>query len=125
MEGRLIPETLSWLDPWVMNLLQNPVGVQWMHRLLGTVLAVAVIAFALLVQRSDADAVSRRLNLAFFGLILLQYLLGVLTLLYFVPISLAVAHQALAMVLFGVWVWWWHHAGEVEVVDPAPAPAAG
>mgnify|MGYP001095154975 CR=1 FL=1 len=116
MEGRVVPPSLYWLEPVVANFFRNPVGVQWMHRVLGTLLALVVLGFYVQVRRSDADAGSRRLNGVFLVLILVQYLLGVLTLLYFVPVALAVIHQAAAMVLFGVWVWWWHHARELEPV---------
>ncbi len=54
---------------------------------------------------------------------LVQYLLGVLTLLYFVPVALAVIHQATAMVLFGVWVWWVHHVRELDLEPASPAAA--
>jgi heme a synthase len=41
MEGRLVPPTLLWLDPALLNFVQNPIAVQWMHRVLGTALALA------------------------------------------------------------------------------------
>jgi cytochrome c oxidase assembly protein subunit 15 len=116
MDGRLVPESLYWLEPAILNFFQNPVAVQWTHRVLGTVLGLVVIGVWLMVRRSDADRHSRRLNTAFLVGILVQYLLGVLTLIYFVPVSLAVIHQATAMVLFGVWVWWWHHVRELAPV---------
>ena len=114
MEGKLVPPSMYWLEPAILNFFQNPVAVQWMHRFLGTVLGLLVLGFFVQVARSDADARSRRLNLVFLAGVLVQYLLGVLTLLYFVPVSLAVIHQAAAMILFGVWVWWWHHVRELE-----------
>lgn len=43
------------------------------------------------------------------GLIATQYLLGIATLLWRVPIGLAVAHQALALAIVGVWIAWVHH----------------
>ena len=121
MEGELVPPTLFWLEPAVLNFFQNPVGVQWMHRVLGTVLGLLVIGFFVQVARSDADPYSRRLNGIFLALILLQYLLGVLTLIFYVPISLAVIHQALAMILLGVWVWWWHHVRELPAESGSAA----
>jgi heme a synthase len=116
MGGGLIPPNLLWLDPLWLNPLENPVAVQWVHRVLGTVLGVAAIALFLRVLRSDADPVSRRFNVALLGLVLAQYLLGVLTLIYHVPVSLGVAHQAMAMVIFGVWLMWVHHARELRRV---------
>ncbi|HUG42309.1 MAG TPA: COX15/CtaA family protein [Longimicrobiales bacterium] len=121
MEGRLVPPTLLWLEPPLLNFVQNPITVQWVHRVLGTLLALAAIALFVRVLRAGVDRASARLNLAFFGLMVAQYALGVLTLIRFVPVSLAVAHQATAMVMFGVWVWWWHHVRNLR----AEAPAGG
>lgn len=117
MEGRLVPPTLLWLDPAILNFVQNPVAVQWVHRVLGTVLGVAVLVFFLRVVRSGADRLSRRLNAWFLSLVLAQYLLGVLTLIYFVPVALGVIHQATAMVIFGVWVWWVHHVRGLQTTE--------
>jgi heme a synthase len=118
MEGRLVPPTLLFLDPPLLNFVQNPIAVQWVHRVLGTVLALAVLGFFVQVVRAGVDATSRRLNGWLLGLMALQYLLGVLTLIYFVPVTLGVIHQAMAMVLFGVWILWAHH-----VRNLAPTPA--
>jgi cytochrome c oxidase assembly protein subunit 15 len=115
MEGRLVPPTLFWLDPAVANFVHNPIAVQWMHRLLGTLLALAVVGLFLVVARQKTDRLTRRLNVAFATLIGAQYLLGVLTLLYFVPVTLGVIHQATAMVIFGVWVVWMHHVRHLEI----------
>jgi heme a synthase len=109
MEGRLVPPTLLFMDPPLVNFVQNPIAVQWMHRVLGTILALAILAFSWRVLRAGVDAASRRLNATLLALMALQYLLGVLTLVYFVPVTLGVIHQAMAMVMFGVWIWWFHH----------------
>jgi cytochrome c oxidase assembly protein subunit 15 len=121
MGGRLVPETLLWLDPAILNFVQNPVAVQWTHRVLGTVLAAAVVGLFIAVLRADADRITRRFNTAFLGLIGLQYLLGVLTVIWVVPVSVAVIHQATAMVLFGVWIAWMHHLSKGEARAAATA----
>jgi heme a synthase len=116
MDGRLVPLNLLWLDPAAVNFVQNPIAVQWTHRVLGTVLALAALVFFVRVLRAGGvDPASRRLNVLFLVLMAAQYLLGVLTLLFFVPVTLGVAHQALAMVLFGVWLWWVHHVHNAGV----------
>jgi heme a synthase len=114
MGGALFPPHLLGLEPVLRNFVENPVAVQWMHRVLGTILGLAAIGFSVMVLRTETDAASRRLNLLLLGLVLVQYLLGVLTLLYFVPVTLGVIHQAMAMILFGVWVWWLHHVLRLE-----------
>ena len=110
MDGGVMPPRVSDVEGGLLfALLQHPAGVQWMHRLLGTVLLGSVLWLFLMVRRGGVDPLSSRLNTALMATVGVQYVLGVLTLLYVVPISLAVPHQALAMVVFGVWVIWVHH----------------
>jgi heme a synthase len=108
MNGGLLPPNGMDLSPALLNLVENPITVQWIHRVLGTVLLVAVVVFFQQVRKRTADPGIRTLNVAFLALMLAQYGLGVLTLLYRVPVSLGVIHQAMAMVIFGVWLVWLH-----------------
>jgi heme a synthase len=107
MGGSIVPTAYWTLTPAVLNLVQHPAGVQWMHRLLGTVLVVAACVLYLHVRRID------RTSRVFGGALLLaiaaQYVLGVLTLLRLVPVELAVTHQAMAMAIVGLWVGAMHH----------------
>jgi cytochrome c oxidase assembly protein subunit 15 len=109
MGGRLVPRELLATTPALSNFFSNPITVQWAHRLIGTVLGLAVIVFFVRVLRTQADHASRRLNTTLLTLVLTQYLLGVLTLLMKVPVSLGVIHQATALMIFGTWLWWVHH----------------
>jgi cytochrome c oxidase assembly protein subunit 15 len=84
--------------------------VQWLHRLLGTALVLAVFAVFLHTRRPRMDRTSRRLSTALLSAVAAQYALGVLTLVYAVPIGLGVAHQAMAMLIVGLWVSALHHA---------------
>ena len=113
MGGRLLPPGGAILDPLVLNALENPIAVQWVHRVLGTVLALAAIAVHVAGRRRGADVASQRLSSAFLALVLAQYGLGVLTLLYHVPVALGALHQALAVVVFGVWLVWLHRARQL------------
>ena len=88
------------------SLFDDPATAQFDHR----TLAYAVLAFALVqalaALRSAPPALARRAVLLF-GVATLQVGLGVATLLLTVPIPLALAHQATALVLFGLAVWHW------------------
>jgi cytochrome c oxidase assembly protein subunit 15 len=75
----------------------------------GTILLLAVLVLVVRVRRSEPDEWSLRLSTALLTLIGAQYLLGVVTLVYFVPVSLGVLHQAMAMAIAGVWVVWAHN----------------
>ena len=119
MGGRLVPAELLQLDPIARNFIENPIAVQWVHRVIGTALALAVVGFFVRVQRARPDARSVRLNMLLTTLIALQYLLGVLTLIHRVPIALGVVHQATALVVFGVWLTWLHHVRNATVALPS------
>lgn len=108
MGGRLVPSELLYLESPLANFVANPIAVQWVHRVLGTVLLLATVWLAVLVLRRVADAVSRRYAAVFAGLLAGQYALGIVTLVLAVPVSLGVLHQAAALVLFGVWIAWLH-----------------
>jgi cytochrome c oxidase assembly protein subunit 15 len=118
MAGRLVPPGLLAMSPAPVNFVQNLVTVQWMHRLVGTALLIAAAAVYLRVRRAGPDRTSGRLNAALVSLIAAQYLLGVLTLVYLVPVPLAVVHQATAMVVVGVWVAWVHHVRHLGTESP-------
>jgi heme a synthase len=117
MNGRWLPPNMLGLEPALLNFVENPFTVQWMHRVLGTVLLLASLALFAVARRRLTDPPQRLYNLLLFGLVLAQFGLGVLTLLYAVPISLGVAHQAMAMVIFGVWLVWYH-----RLRNPAAGP---
>ncbi len=113
MAGGLVPPDFFRLSPALLNLVENPPAVQWMHRLLGTLLLFVAGGFYFRLRKAEADRGSLRLNSILFALIASQYALGVLTLLLRVPVSLGVAHQAMAMIVMGAWLWWVHHVREL------------
>ena len=99
MDGRLIPEGYGQLQPFVRNLTENIAAVQFDHRVLATVAALVTLGtVAYGLWRAPGRAA--RVPLAVLGgLVLLQYALGVTTLLLVVPVSLGTLHQAVAMLL--------------------------
>ncbi len=123
MGGGWLPPDFLRLEPAIMNLVENPSAVQWMHRVLGTILLVAAGWFG--VKAARMPGVDRRtsaLALGLGGLIGFQYLVGIVTLLLVVPVWLGVTHQALAMVLVGVWLLAVHRAVHAPTSGRAPAP---
>jgi len=91
MGERWIAEAVMALDPWWHNLVESHATVQFIHRVLGTLLLVAV---ALLWVRSKRVGPGRPGPVdLLFGLVVLQYLLGVYTLVNVVPLVPAVMHQ--------------------------------
>jgi len=107
MDGRLIPEGLFTLSPWPRNLFEDVTTVQFDHRLLAYIVVVMALWQAVGAMRAAPGTALARRVLAVGGLALAQAALGVLTLLLVAPIWAGLAHQALAMLLFGVAVVHW------------------
>lgn len=95
----LIPADYQTSLPLLRNPFENPVAAQFHHRIFAsaTVLIVGVAA-VITAMRTQASAV-RRWALAALLAVVGQYLLGVITLLYAVPIPLGAAHQGGALIL--------------------------
>jgi heme a synthase len=87
---------------WLEAMLDDPATAQFDHRSLGyVVVAFAFVqAIAALRAAPGAPVASRAIVLA--AVAMLQVGLGIATLLSLVPIELALAHQALALALFGL-----------------------
>ena len=100
MNGRFVPPEIFALEPWYLNFSNNISTVQFDHRLIAWLLAFLVPWFWLRVRR---EAAPRRARLAadlLLGALALQIALGITTLLLAVPVPLAAAHQAGALLVF-------------------------
>jgi heme a synthase len=118
MGGRLIPRDWLRMEPFVRNLFENGITVQWLHRVIGTVLSIAMIMLFVRTRSIAADAQSRKYATSLMALLVFQYVLGVLTLINAVPVFLGVAHQVTALLLWGLWVVWVHHSRELQPAAP-------
>lgn len=98
MDGHLVPEAIFLFEPWWRNFFENIATVQFDHRLLATLVLLGGIALWL-GARGQPDRLRRRAHLLL-AMIALQITLGVSTLLLHVPVALAAAHQAGALLLF-------------------------
>ena len=98
MDGNLIPNGYSSLQPAYLNLFENTAAVQFDHRLLATLTALVTLAVAASGLRHATGGLRPAL-LALAAAVMLQYGLGILTLLWAVPPTLGAAHQAMAMLV--------------------------
>jgi len=97
-----VPPELWLMEPWIMNIFENMVTVQWIHRVLATLLVLIVIAISVRAYQNDTTFAVKKWSIALLAALLAQYAIGVYTLVYHVPVWLGVAHQAFAMILFGI-----------------------
>ena len=100
INGAFVPSGLGEASPWYLNLFENPLTVQFDHRMLGYTVVLASLAQLgwLAVKRAPQPLLGSALTLAL--LAVLQATLGVWTLLLAVPIQLGLAHQAGAVAVF-------------------------
>jgi heme a synthase len=101
IDGGLIPAAarLFFATPWWRNLFDNTLTVQFEHRMTAYALLALALLHALDAMGSRAGAAAVRGAWWLAAAITLQAMLGILTLLHQVPIPLALAHQAVAIVV--------------------------
>jgi heme a synthase len=97
MDGRWVPEGYAELTPIGRNLIANIAAVQFNHRLLASLTLLSASAMAAAAWPYRAQLGWRAWFVA--GAALLQYALGLSTLLLVVPAGLAMLHQIGAMIL--------------------------
>jgi cytochrome c oxidase assembly protein subunit 15 len=126
IDGSLIPNAASLLHetPWWRNLFENTLMVQFNHRMLAYTIFVLALLHAADVARTVRAGPLLAHALALGVAVTLQAALGIATLLYVVPIGLALMHQAMAVIVLSIAV---VHAERMSArSNPAPAqiPAA-
>jgi cytochrome c oxidase assembly protein subunit 15 len=106
MDGMLIPsaERLWFETPAWRNLFENNLTVQFNHRMVAYLVWLLSIAHAFDVMRSLRDRHVSTGALMLAAVITLQAGLGIVTLLYLAPLGLALAHQAMAILVLTVGV---------------------
>ena len=95
MEGKLIPEGLMVLQPFYLNFFENMKMFQFAHRLLAILILVYSGWFFINSQEEYYNKYSGMLFMAF----IIQLYLGIMTLLFKVPVVLGVIHQGMAALI--------------------------
>jgi len=118
MDGTLIPSGLyTTMHPAWRNLFENAMTVQFDHRMIAYVVALAIAVHAARVFMSGAPASHTRSAALMLAAVVVQVGLGIATLLNQVPIDLGLAHQGGALLLLAAALWHLH-----TVTSPSPDP---
>jgi heme a synthase len=101
MNGTLVPPDILAMDPIWRNFFENRATVQFVHRLGAyTVFVLAVLeGLGSIVRAQAGDRQGKKTAIAVLLVAAAQAGIGIATLLYVVPLHLALAHQAGAVVL--------------------------
>jgi cytochrome c oxidase assembly protein subunit 15 len=99
MDGQFIPRGMLAIQPIWLNVFENVMTVQFQHRMAAYVLVFTGVALAWATFRVSQRKELRRAGAHVGGFVLLQALFGILTLLWHVPLSIALVHQGFAVIV--------------------------
>lgn len=94
-----IPDDWLFLSPWYWNFLENLSAVQFLHRTVAYLVMGVVLYLLYLAFRTDVSQGPRRLVALLALGVAVQIILGILTLVFVVPVPLGAAHQAGGLVV--------------------------
>jgi len=100
MNGHLVPPEILMMDPWWKNFFWNMATVQFDHRLGAWILVVVAAIAWWKLRHAPVPSRARVAAHLVLGMLGIQFVLGVATVLNGAPIGLAAPHQAGAVLLF-------------------------
>ena len=103
MNGHFIPPEILVVEPLWLNFFTNMATVQFDHRMIAWLLMGLIPWFSWRIWTETPAARTPAVVLTLW--LAVQVSLGIATLLLQVPVALGAAHQAGAMVLFGILIW--------------------
>ena len=97
MAGGFLPPDLFALDPWWRNFFEDDGLVQFMHRMVG----YALFIFAIVVWRRSRQSGNSQIRTGYNAvmlMIIVQMILGIVTVMYSAPWQIAIIHQIGAVI---------------------------
>ena len=95
MGDELIPSEIFDMSPLWKNFFENTSLIQFNHRILATFTCITILTTSLIYLRkyNEYHIINKVLLLGIIFAIILQYSLGVLALINYVPLTLGLIHQ--------------------------------
>ena len=108
-EGKFMHETVYIeQNPIYKNFIEGRSGVQFVHRILAYVVVVFIIGIWIKSKKLDVTAIQSKGISSLLIVLVIQFLLGVFTILMQVPVWLGVAHQVGAFFLLSAMIFTLH-----------------
>ncbi len=101
MDGEMLPHGLWTASPFWLNFTDNALTVQFFHRCIAYLVWTAAFAHAVWLMRTEPGSPHARRGFILFGLVTLQAVIGITTLLLQVPIFWALIHQLGGVLVLG------------------------
>jgi cytochrome c oxidase assembly protein subunit 15 len=102
MNGYWLPPGIMDMKPWYMNFFENITTIQFTHRVMALVVFISIMIYWLRSLGQNMHDTTRFGFHLLLVMLLIQVGLGISTLLLAVPVLLAAAHQAGALLLFTI-----------------------
>ncbi|MEI7668683.1 MAG: COX15/CtaA family protein [Pseudomonadota bacterium] len=99
MDGEWIPEGMFELSPWYKNIFEDVTVAQFVHRILAYLLTFFILIFWLFGRNNPHVA---HLLPIVFSVFVVEFMLGVLTVLFASPVRIASLHQANSILFFAI-----------------------
>jgi len=100
-----IAESVTAMEPFWINFIDGVGGVQFVHRILAHIVVGLVLFLLLKSSKFELNKIQTNSLIALLVMVFSQFMLGVFTLLYAVPVWLGVTHQVGAFFLLGTVVY--------------------
>jgi heme a synthase len=114
MFGKLIPPNL--FTSWI-NLFETPQTIVFIHRWFAFVVFIAVTALYFTARKQNNSVEIKNGLKWLLGLVAVQIVLGILTVVLRVQIAIALAHQAGALSLFALMIYFIHRLRAIDSVE--------
>jgi cytochrome c oxidase assembly protein subunit 15 len=108
MGDQWMAEGVTAMEPWYLNFVEGLAGVQFLHRYLAYLVVGLIVFIYFKAKKFNLSSSQLKGVNALLILVGLQFFIGVITLLYSVPVSLGLAHQLGAFLLLGATIFSLH-----------------
>ena len=92
-ENKFMHHTVYILEPFYKNLIENPSGIQFIHRTLAYLVVISILMLWFKSRKMSLTNLQTKGINALLILVVFQFLLGAFTIIFAVPLWLGVAHQ--------------------------------
>lgn len=116
MADRWIPTDIMAFSPALRNFTENPTTVQFDHRVLGITTLSLISGLYILARRCKLPPRAYTATTAVTIMGWTQVLLGITTLLTYVPVPIAASHQSGSLVLLSLAVWLTHELKLLKMI---------
>lgn len=117
MGDEWFPDTITAFEPLWVNFLEKGAGVQFIHRYNAYIVVILILYIWYKSKQMKLLPLQTKSLDLLLWLVVFQFLLGVLTIMYSAPLLLGILHQTGAFFLFGASLFFIHQMGKKAKIE--------